>query len=230
MQDLMKYVKTLSPVMGCDLGCEYCYAKNINKRFHHMANFSKPMFFEYRLTQLYSGSPKVFNLTSMSDFSSWCKNGWTERVFSTLSKTPLNQYLLQTICPEECNFTTDLDNVWFGTSVTTNADLPRIEKLQEGIKAKHHYISFEPLFEDLGEINLKGIDWVIVGAETGSRKERVEAQRQWVENIVKQAQEQNVPLIMKSSLIAIVGEEGFIQQVPAEFEKLMVRKSKKSKK
>ncbi len=72
-------------------------------------------------------------------------------------------------------------NVWLGVTVDNQKEgLPRIDKLRQ-LQASVLFLSVEPLLEDLGEINLKNIDWVIVGGESGNKARPME--KVWVVNI-----------------------------------------------
>ena len=221
MQDKVKLIKTFNPVMGCDIGCNYCYARKINQRFRHIPDFNSPTLMEHRLPQLYKGKPRVMLITSMSDFSSWCKNSWCSKIFNALQENPQHQYILLTKRPEFCQYQTNLDNVWMGVTITTKKETERISILKKNVKAKHYHITFEPLFEDVGELDLENIDWVVIGAETGNRKGKITPKKEWIMNIVCQAKERNIPITMKTSLIDIVGEENFVQDMPNEFEKII---------
>lgn len=87
-----------------------------------------------------------------------------------------------------------LPNVWLGASVEDKPAKKRIDDLRK-IDAAVRFLSIEPLIEDLGEIDLTGIGWVIVGGESGkgSRECRVE----WLSQIVAQCREQRVPVFVK---------------------------------
>ena len=220
MEDKIKLVKTFNPVMGCDIGCSYCYARKINQRFQHIPDFNVPTLMEHRLPQLYKGKPRVMLITSMSDFSSWSKNNWCDKIFKALKDNPQHQYILLTKRPDLCNYKTDLDNVWLGVTITTKKETDKISILKKNVKAKHYHITFEPLFEDVGIVDLEDIDWVVIGAETGNRKGKIIPQKDWIMNIVRQAKDKNIPITMKTSLIDIVGKGNFIQEVPNEFEKI----------
>lgn len=88
-----------------------------------------------------------------------------------------------------------LPHVWVGVSVDTRKHgLPRIEKLR-GIPAAVRVLSIEPLLEDLGELDLTGIHWVIIGCESGDGA-RV-CNPQWVRNIIRQCRQQGVPIWLK---------------------------------
>ena len=175
---------------------------------------------EQRLPQLYKGKPRVMLITSMSDFSSWSKNSWCDEIFKALKDNPHHQYILLTKRPDLCNYKTDLDNVWLGVTITTKKETDKISILKKNVKAKHYHITFEPLFEDVGTVDLENVDWVVIGAETGNRKGKIIPQKDWIMNIVRQAKDKNIPITMKTSLIDIVGKENFIQEVPNEFEKI----------
>ena len=79
----------------------------------------------------------------------------------------------------------------------------------------------EPIFEDLGTLNLEKIDWIVIGAETGPAKDKVVPEKRWIMNIVKQADEYGIPVSMKDSLEEIVGKENFRSDLPKSFVKLI---------
>ena len=61
--------------------------------------------------------------------------------------------------------------------------------------------------------------WVIIGAETGRRKNKVIPKKEWIDKIVKQCHENNIPVFMKNSLIPIVGEENMLREFPESLKK-----------
>ena len=78
-------------------------------------------------------------------------------------------------------FAAELDHIWFGVSVENRKHgLPHIDHLREA-NPKMAFLSVEPLLEDLGEIDLTGIHWVIVGGESGAGARSMKAE--WVESI-----------------------------------------------
>lgn len=79
----------------------------------------------------------------------------------------------------------------------------------------HTFLSIEPILTDFGEIGVGSYipEWVIVGAETGNRKDKVIPRREWIENIVEQCRKYGIPVFMKPSLTDIWGEE-LIQEFP----------------
>ncbi len=87
------------------------------------------------------------------------------------------------------------ENIWWGVSVEDRKHgLPRVEHLRQA-PAKVRFLSIEPLLEDLGEIDLSGITWVIVGGESGPGARPMK--REWVVSIREQCREQRVPFFFK---------------------------------
>jgi protein gp37 len=88
------------------------------------------------------------------------------------------------------------DNIWLGVSVEDRKyGVPRIKQLQS-INAKTRWLSIEPLLEDLGELDLDGIHWVVVGGESGSKKVRA-MHIDWVRSIRDQCVSQGIPFFFK---------------------------------
>ena len=78
-------------------------------------------------------------------------------------------------------------------------------------------MTFEPLFEDVGKLDLENIDWIVVGTETGNRKGKSISKREWVLNIINQAKAKKIPVFMKEDLLGIFDENEFIQELPKSF-------------
>lgn len=89
-----------------------------------------------------------------------------------------------------------LPNVWLGVSVENRAALPRLDHLRN-VPAAVRFVSFEPLLEDLGTLDLTGVHWVIIGAESGAG--RREMRTEWVRNIVEQATVQGCKVFFKQA-------------------------------
>ena len=218
--DKVNLIKTFNPVNGCCIGCPYCYARKINQRFHIIHDFNIPTFQEQRLKQLYKKKSEVYLITSMSDFSGW-KPEWREKIFKVLADNKQHVYTILTKRPELIHFETNLDNVWIGVTVTNEKDKKRIEILKKNIKCKHYCITFEPLHGFCGKMDLSGIECIFIGAETGNRKGKIKPQKDWVMNIVKQAEQYHIPVCMKTSLLEIVGKENWIQDFPEEYKRVI---------
>lgn len=118
-------IKNLNIVIGCPIGCRYCYARNNCRRFHMTDDFSVPRFFERKLRLFDTEKPQVFLLTGMSDLAFW-EEEWVKKVLDKAAETPQNTYLFLTKRPERLNIDTRLDNLWFGVTVTCAAERGRI--------------------------------------------------------------------------------------------------------
>ena len=183
-------IQNMNLVIGCTIGCSYCYARNNVRRFHMSDDFEKPEFFPNKLRLMEKKRPQNFLLTGMSDFSHW-KTEWREQIFDKMTENPQHQYLFLTKRPEGIVFSTSLDNAWFGVTVTSSKEKTRIDYLRNNIKAKHYHITFEPMFDDVGKLDLTNISWIVIGTETGNRKGKISSKREWVFNIYNQAKEKN---------------------------------------
>ena len=210
-------IKNVNLIVGCDIGCPYCYARNNCRRFHMTDDFSKPVFFRNKLHLLDNKQPHVWFMTGLSDFTGW-QPEWRDEIFERMKANPQHQYVFLTKRAERIDFETDLDNAWIGVTVTHRNELHRIADLREHIRCGHYHVTFEPMFSPMPEdMDLDGIDWVVVGTETGKRKGKSESKPEWVENIMRQTAARGIPTFMKEDLVPIMGEERMIQQLPKAF-------------
>ncbi len=222
--------QTWNPVTGCKHGCEYCYARKIANRFgiqtentYPVEIYNKlynpypfgfsPTFHRYRLEEPQRiKKPQNIFVCSMADlFGKWIPDEWIEKVFEACEKAPQHRYLFLTKNPVRYEKFINRympANMWFGASQTKPGGI---------CFNTHHswntFISIEPLLEDLQVFNPIGINWVIIGAETGNRKGKVIPKREWIENIVEQCKAKNIPVFMKNSLASVWGKP-LIQEYP----------------
>lgn len=172
-----------------------------------------PTFHRYRLNDYTGKKGRNIFVCSMADlFGDWVPDEWIEAVFDACEKAPQHNYLFLTKNPQqyvelaEKGILRCSDNMWYGWSQTQNEDVktlcfPCSPKL---------FISVEPILEPVRP-SLE--DWIIVGAETGRRKDKVVPKREWIEQIVEDCKRYDIPLFMKSSLADIWGEP-LIQEFP----------------
>ena len=97
----------------------------------------------------------------------------------------------------------------------------RLQALRENVKARHYHVTFEPLFDDPGEVNLTGIDWIVVGTMTGAMKKKVHTEPAWAYSLTEQAHALGIPVFMKEDLVPIIGEENMVQELPTAFNKVL---------
>lgn len=124
-------IQNMNIVIGCTVGCAYCYARNNVKRWHMIDDFADPEFFPGKLKMMEKKRPQNFLLTGMSDLSGW-KPEWRDEVFAKIRENPQHQFLFLTKRPDLLDFDTDLENAWFGVTVTRKAELSvcRIKKIE----------------------------------------------------------------------------------------------------
>ena len=190
---------SLNPVVGCTIGCPYCYARKMNETFPQIENWAKPQFFPKRLEAISKRrKASVFFLTTMSDPSDWHPD-WVEKVMNVIRLNPRHTYLFLTKRPEKLLITGESSNIWIGCTVTRAEDVKRIDVLRQ-IPSSRRFISFEPLLSPVGKVDLTGIDWVWIGGETGERPGKVFCQKAWVEELIEQCTQQRVPFHLHHDL------------------------------
>ena len=180
-----------------------------------------PTLHEYRLNwleKLKTGTT-VF-VCSMADlFGNWIPTEWILKVFSACENNPRHQYLFLTKNPHRYRellneeYLPKSPNMWFGYSITQNGGMTFNSDTHKT------FISVEPLLEDITD-GLFSTDagaaanWVIIGAETGNRKNKVIPKIEWIERILKHCDKHGIPVFMKDNLIDIVGEENMRREFP----------------
>ena len=136
---LKDQIQNMNIVIGCTVGCTYCYARNNVKRWHMIDDFANPEFFPGKLKMMEKKRPQNFLLTGMSDLSGW-KPEWRDEVFAKIREKPQHQFLFLTKRPDLLDFDTDLGNAWFGVTVTRKAERWRIDALRKNVRAKHYHV------------------------------------------------------------------------------------------
>lgn len=233
---------TWNPVTGCLHGCEYCYARGIAERFGGKQKYANifeenkpiigadgkalayphsfsPTLLRYRLNDYIGKQGRNIFVCSMADlFGSWVPDSWIEEVFKACEKAPQHNYLFLTKKPqryEQHGVPSGQNNMWYGCTISRKVDIRNANFLPLECK---RFVSIEPLLEDIqpkDDALYNYVDWAIIGAETGRRKDKVVPERKWIEDIVNECERNGVPLFMKSSLAEIWGEP-LIQEFPKE--------------
>jgi protein gp37 len=208
---------TWNPVTGCDrvaAGCDNCYALTLAKRLKAMGaekyqhdgdpRTSGPGFgvttHPNALEQPYLWrSPKVVFVNSMSDlFHAKVPISFVRDIFDVIRETPQHTYqALTKRAHRMARFADSLDwpqNLWMGVSVESFDVVGRIDHLR-AVPAAVRFLSCEPLLSALPSMDLSGMDWVIVGGESGPRARPMD--RQWVLDIRDQCVDADVAFFFK---------------------------------
>jgi len=200
--------KTWNPTTGCDKvskGCKFCYAEVLAKRLKAMGNPRYTNQFKLTLHWDKIDEPRswrkgrVIFVNSMSDlFHKDVSLEFIQKVFKTMNDTPQHVYQVLTKRSERLAELSDKltwsDNIWMGVSVEDSEVMSRIDDLKK-CGAKTKFISAEPLLGPLYNMNLSGIDWMIVGGESGFTPRPM--LEEWVIDIKDQCEEQNVHFFFK---------------------------------
>ena len=199
---------TWNPITGCtkcSAGCEHCYAATLAKRLKAMGNVRYKNGFEVTVHRdlftrpLEWKKPKMIFVNSMSDilhekisdedilqlFEIMNKAHW--HTFQVLTKRPDRLVDLSS----QINWT---PNIWMGVTVENTCALERLAKLKR-CGAKIKFVSAEPLLESINQIDLNGIDWLIVGGESGAGCRPLE--KKWVIELRDIAKRSNTPFFFK---------------------------------
>ena len=179
-----------------------------------------PTFHRYRLDEPQKiKNPKTIFVCSMADlFGDWVPDEWIKEVFEACEKSPQHRYIFLTKNPKQYDsFSETLirNEFYYGATVTDNKSFDiAYDSIGCGVNV-NAFLSIEPIQEriDVESDNIKGYAWVIIGAETGNRKNKVIPKREWIEKVVRYCRHGNVPVFMKNNLSAIWHDE-LIQEFP----------------
>jgi protein gp37 len=204
---------TWNPVRGCTKvspGCKHCYAETFAERFRGVLGHPYEQGFDLRLVPdklaeplRWAKSSMIF-VNSMSDlFHENVPSAYILAVAKVMHTANWHTYQVLTkradrlheLLSSTLRAQATLSHIWWGVSVEDRKHgIPRIEHLRAA-PAAVRFLSIEPLLEDLGEVNLDGIHWVIVGGESGPGARPM--QPSWVESLRDQCSDAGVPFFFK---------------------------------
>jgi protein gp37 len=204
---------TWNPVRGCTKvspGCKHCYAETFAERFRGVPGHPYEQGFDLRLVPeklaepLRWQEPKMIFVNSMSDlFHDGVPDEYIEAVATVMVKAKWHTYQVLTkrsarlaaLLKGKLSFAAEAQHIWWGVSVENRRHgLPRVDDLR-GAPAAVRFLSIEPLLEGLGEVNLEGIHWVIVGGESGHGARPLK--KEWVTSLRDQCVDAGVPFFFK---------------------------------
>ena len=199
---------TWNPVTGCTKvspGCKHCYAERLAERLQAMGQHNYRNGFKLTLQPhmldlpLQWRKPQRIFVNSMSDlFQKEVPPAYILRVFDVMRRAYWHQFQVLT---KRSDILSELDplidwppNVWMGVSVENKDYTWRIDDLRQ-THARTKFLSIEPLLGPIADLNLSGIDWVIVGGESGPGARPI--QRNWVVDIRRQCRQAGVAFFFK---------------------------------
>lgn len=204
---------TWNPVRGCTKispGCKNCYAEAFAERFRGVRGHPYEQGFDLRLIPekllepLRWRLPRTIFVNSMSDlFQEGVPDEYIVTVAKVMEAANWHTYQVLTKRSErmrdmvngELRFAANAPHIWWGVSVEDKRyGLPRIDQLRAA-RVKIRFLSIEPLLENLGQVDLRGIQWVIVGGESGPRARPMK--KSWVLSILDQCRKNRVPFFFK---------------------------------
>lgn len=199
---------TWNPVTGCDKispGCKFCYAERMARRLHAMGQPNYRNGFELTLQPqmlelpLEWKKPQTIFVNSMSDlFHEDVPLHFIKQVFDVMRRADWHRFQVLTKRAERL---AELDpeliwapNIWMGVSVESSKYLGRIDDLR-GTRARVKFLSLEPLLGPLPRLDLRRINWAIVGGESGPGARHMDPA--WVVEIRDQCRDARVPFFFK---------------------------------
>jgi protein gp37 len=199
---------TWNPLTGCTKispGCKKCYAERLSRRLKAMGQRNYENGFQLTLHEhmlespLKWKKPQVIFVNSMSDlFQEGVPLDFIQRVFATMRAAHWHQFQVLTKRSERLLELNPLinwpSNVWMGVSVETQKYTFRIDDLRK-TSAAVKFLSLEPLLGPLPGLDLEGIDWAIVGGESGPGARTIE--KAWVVDIRDQCERAEVAFFFK---------------------------------
>lgn len=199
---------TWNPSVGCNKvskGCRFCYAEVMAKRLKAMGVKEYENGFQFSIhpdrlqIPLKNKKATKYFVNSMSDlFHEKMPYSYLDEIFEVIERTPQHIYQILTkrdkIMVEYLTKRYIPTNVWMGVTVDVKRSRSRIENLKK-IDSSIRFISFEPLLEDLGQLDLTSIHWAIVGGESGVHARPMHPE--WAISIQQQCKEQQVAFFFK---------------------------------
>jgi protein gp37 len=199
---------TWNPVTGCvkiSTGCKHCYAERMAKRLQAMGQKNYVTGFDLAMHEhalelpLSWKKPQTIFVNSMSDlFLAGVPTDFIQQVFDVMRRAHWHTFQLLTKRGERLSDLSNeliwADNIWMGVSVENSEYVTRIDHLRvTGAKVK--FLSIEPLLGPVPNLDLRGIDWVIVGGESGPGARPMK--EEWVVEIKDQCLAARVPFFFK---------------------------------
>jgi len=205
---------TWNPVTGCRHDCFYCYVPRLH-------NYElKPYFHPKRLPQpLKIRKPSSIFCGSTTDpMGDWLPVEWIHEILKIIYQCPQHTFYFLTKNPKRYVEFEFPDNCILGTTIESQFPSFRAQELIDATAHRNNklFVCFEPLLSDI-QIDMTALSWIIIGAMTGPEADKYRPKREWIEHLVNQAQELNIPIFMKTGKevrLADIWGPDLIQEFP----------------
>lgn len=195
----------------------YLYSRGVTifqGKFANRLRHFVPTFIESNFYKKLPKKPQRIFVGSMSEIAHW-EQKWIVDVIHKIEQYPQHIFQFLTKYPSIYQQYEFPDNCWLGVTIIRNpkegeADRWDYYEFKQHNKNNLKFVCFEPLLMDMQLIyflNLEGIDWVIVGSETGNRKDKVIPEPKWVKKIIDECRMRRISIYLKDSLKEIYPEE-----------------------
>lgn len=208
---------SLNPIKGlCKYNCPYCYATKLYKRFKWDPEVRIDMSIFDECKHMRNDS-KVFLCSTHDICGSWIPDKWIEEILEKIKDYPNIIFIILTKVPRRLFGYSLHDNIWLGATVESQKQIHRIKTLLL-VNAKTRFVSFEPIQSEIScsfvDTNTgQRINWMIIGAETGNRKERIKPSPDWIDRLLYE--HADTPVFMKNNLSKYYKKE-MINEFPGD--------------
>lgn len=188
---------TWNPITGCNHGCPYCYARRLYERFGR--SFS-PAFHpdELPAPTRRKKATKIFVGSTADVFGNWVPNDWVRSILSVVRECPQHTFQFLTKAPHNLvKFNHWPRNCWVGATANNQAMMDNAIFCLALTDAPVKFISAEPLLGPIAA-DLSGIDWLIIGAQTGTHP--LQPEHDWVNSLIECARQSGTAVFFKENL------------------------------
>jgi protein gp37 len=156
-------------------------------------------------------------MDSMSDINSkGMKKEWITPIIDKMTECSQHVFQILSKFPVGYKSFRFPKNVWLGTSITRTGEIYRVHQLREVANGNLCFVSIEPIQERIKHWFTKNeIDWIIVGLETGHRKNKILPDKEWIDSLIQNARAEGIPIFVKDNIQKLFGPDYHIEEFPS---------------